>query len=72
MDLGFPGGSAIKNPPASTGDMGLIPGSGRSPGERNGNPLQHSCLGNPRQEEEEPGELQSMGLQRGVQDLGTK
>ena len=37
----------VKNPPANTGDSGLIPGSGRSPGERNGNPLQYSCLGNP-------------------------
>ena len=45
--LGFPGGSVVKNPPASAGDAGLIPGSGRSPGEGNGNPLQYSCLGNP-------------------------
>ena len=37
---GFPGGSAVKNPPANAGDTGLIPGSGRSPVERNGNPLQ--------------------------------
>ena len=44
---GFPGGSAVKNPPANTGDVSLIPGSGRSPGEGNGNPLQCSCLGNP-------------------------
>ena len=35
-----------KNLPASSGDMGLIPGSGRFPGEGNGNPLQYSCLGN--------------------------
>ena len=38
----------VKNPPASAGDVrdsGLIPGSGRSPGEVNGNPLQYSCLG---------------------------
>ena len=34
-----------KNPPANEGDMGLIPGLGRSPGEENGNPLQFSCLG---------------------------
>ena len=34
------------NPPASSGDAGLIPGSGRSPGEGNGNPLQYSCLEN--------------------------
>ena len=45
-----PGGSVAKNPPASagdTGDAGSIPESGRSPGEGNGNPLQHSFLGNP-------------------------
>ena len=45
--LGFPGGSVVNNPPASAGDVGLIPGLGRSPGEKNGNPLQYSCLGNP-------------------------
>ena len=44
---GFPGGSVIKNPPANTGDVGSIPGSGRSPGEGNGNPLQYSYLENP-------------------------
>ena len=38
----------VKNPPASAGDSGLIPGLGGSPGERNGNPLQYSCLENPR------------------------
>ena len=40
----------VKNLPASVGDtrdMGSIPGSGRSPGEGHGNPLQYSCLGNP-------------------------
>ena len=37
----------LKNLPANAGDTGSIPGSGRSPGEANGNPLQHSCLGNP-------------------------
>ena len=40
----------IKNPPPNAGDLrdtGSIPGSGRSPGERNGNPLQYSCLRNP-------------------------
>ena len=37
----------VKNLPANAGDMGLIPGSGRSPGEGNGSPLQYSCLGNP-------------------------
>ena len=47
MILGFPYGSVIKNPPANAGDAGSIPGSGRCPGEGNGNPLQYSCLGNP-------------------------
>ena len=37
----------VKNPPANAGDLGLIPGSGRSPGGRNGNPLQYFCLENP-------------------------
>ena len=36
----------VKNPPANAGNVDLIPGSGRSPGEGNGNPLQYSCLGN--------------------------
>ena len=44
--LGFPGGSVVKKLPANAGHMGSIPRSGRSPGERNGNPLQYSCLGN--------------------------
>ena len=43
----LPGGSVVKNLPANAGDSGSIPGSGRSPGEGNGNPLQYSCLGNP-------------------------
>ena len=37
----------VKNLPAKAGDLGLIPGLGRSPGEGNGNPLQYSCLENP-------------------------
>ena len=36
----------VKNPPANAGDVGLIPGPGRSPGEGNDNPLQYSCLEN--------------------------
>ena len=44
--LGFPGGSEVKNLPANAGDMGSIPGSGRSPGVGNGNPLQNSGLEN--------------------------
>ena len=43
----FPGSSVIKNQPTNTGDAGSISGSGRSPGEGNGNPLQCSCLENP-------------------------
>ena len=39
---------SVKNPPASAGDLDSIPGSGRSPGEGNDNPLQYSCLENPR------------------------
>ena len=46
LNLGFPGGSVVKNPPTNAEDMGSIPGSGRSPGDENGNPLQYSCLDN--------------------------
>ena len=62
--MGFPGSTVVKNLPASAGDIravGLIPGSGRSPGEGNGYPLQYSCLEDPRTDE--PGRLQSMGSQ---------
>ena len=48
--MGFPGDAVVKNLPTSAeeaGDMGLIPGLGRSPGEGNGYPFQYSCLGNP-------------------------
>ena len=47
---GLPGCAVVKNPPASAGnvrDLGLIPGSGRCPGQGNGNPFQYSCLENP-------------------------
>ena len=60
----------VKNLPTNAGDMGSIPGSGRFPGEGNGNPLQYSCLGNPM--DREPGELQSMGSQRIGHNLATK
>ena len=70
MNLGFPGGLVVKNLPTNAGDMGSIPGSGRFPGEGNGNPLQYSCLGNPM--DREPGELQSMGSQRIGHNLATK
>ena len=43
----LPGGSDGKASAYNAGDLGSIPGLGRSPGEGNGNPLQYSCLGNP-------------------------
>ena len=45
--MDFPGGSNGKASACNAGDPGLSPGSGRSPGEGNGNPLQYSCLKNP-------------------------
>ena len=47
IKMGFPGGSDGKVSACNAGDPGLIPGSGRSSGEGNGNPLQYSCLENP-------------------------
>ena len=61
VQLVFPGGSDGKVSASNAGDPGSIPGSGRSPGEGNGIPLQYSCLENFM---EEPGGLQSMGSQR--------
>ena len=46
--LGFPGGSDVKESTCNAGDLGSIPGSGKSPGGGLGNPLQYSCLENPR------------------------
>ena len=43
----FPGGSEVKASASNAGDLGSIPGSGRSPGEGNGKPHQYSCLENP-------------------------
>ena len=45
--MGFPGNSVVKNLLATAGEMGFIPGSGRSPGEGNGYPLLYSWLVNP-------------------------
>ena len=45
--MGFPDGSVVKVSACNVGDLGLTSGSGRSPGEGNGNPLQYSCLENP-------------------------
>ena len=47
MTMGFPCGSVAKNLPANAGNVGLIPGLGRPPGEGNGSTLQYSCQGNP-------------------------
>ena len=58
-ELGLPWWLRGKGSTCSAGDLGTVPGLGRSYGEENGNPLQYSCLENP-----EPGWLQSMGLQR--------
>ena len=66
----FPGGSVLKNPPANAGDVSLIPGSGRSPGEGNGNPLQYSCLGNPM--DRAPWWAPVMRSQRARHDLATQ
>ena len=57
----LPGGSDGKESSCNAGDPGLIPGSGRSPGKGNGDPLHYSCRRIPWIEE--PGGLQSMGLQ---------
>ena len=68
--VGFPDGSVVKNPFANAGESGLIPGSGRSPGVGNGNPLQYSCLGNPM--DRRASGLQSIRSQRVGHDLVTK
>jgi len=60
--MGFPGGSVAKNLPANAGDSGLIPGLGRTPGERNGNPLLY--LAWEIAQTEDPGRVQSIVLQR--------
>ena len=65
----FPGGSEVKASACNAGDLGLIPGLGRSPGEGNGNPLQYSCLENPWTEES--GGLRSTGSQRVGHDWAT-
>ena len=66
----MPGDSGIKNSPVNSGDLGLIPESGRSPGEGNGNPLQYSCLKNSM----DRGAWQAtvIGSQKVRQDLATK
>ena len=60
----FSGGSVVKNAPASAGDSGSVPESGRSPGRGNGSPLEHFAGIIPWSEE--PGGPQSMGLQESL------
>ena len=60
--MSFPGGSVVRNPPANAGDAGSITDPGTSPGEGNGKPLQYYCWEIPWTEE--PGGLQSLGLQK--------
>ena len=67
---GFPGGSEVKASACNAGDLGSIPGSGRSPEEGNGNPLQYSCLENP-MDRGAWWAIQSMGSQRVGHDWAT-
>ena len=63
ISMGFPGGSGVKNPPASAGDAGdqcLIPGSGRFSGGGNGNPVQCSCLENSMDRGAQPATVQGV------------
>ena len=60
--MGFSGGSAGKESACNAGDVGLIPGLGRSPRGRHGNLLQYSCLENPK--DKGPGGLRSVGWPR--------
>ena len=62
INEGFPSGSVLNSPPANAGDMGLIPGLGRSSGEGKGNPLQYSCLENP----------MDRGAQQATQPMGSQ
>ena len=50
LQVTFPGGAEVKASACNVGDLGSVPGLGRSPGEGNGNPLQYSCLENPMDE----------------------
>ena len=62
--MGFPGGSDSKESACNAGDSGLISGSGRSPGEGNGNPLQYSCLENSMDRGGQPTGLQRVRYNR--------
>ena len=69
-NMGFHGGSVVKNLPASAGDVGPVPGVGRPLGEANGSPLQYSCLGNSMDKGAWQGTVPV--VTRVGQDLGTK
>ena len=66
--MGFPGGSVVKTPPVNAAEMGSIPGSGRSLGGGNGNPLQYSCPENSMDRQA----WQATGLQGVRHDLVTE
>ena len=66
----YPCGLDGKISTCNEGELGSVPGSKRSPGEGNGNPLQYSCLENPI--DMEPGSLQVQGVERIGHDLATK
>ena len=61
----------VKNLPANAGDTGSVPEQGRSLGERNGNPLQYSCLGNP-MDRKSPAGYDPRGCKRVGRDLAPK
>ena len=67
---GFPGASVSKESASNAGDLSSIPGSGRSPGEGNGNLLQYSCLGNPM--DRGPRRATGHGVARVGQDIAMK
>ena len=70
--LHFTGGSDGKESACNAGDLGLIPGLGRSSGGRHGNPLQYSCLENPHGQRSLAGYIQYMGLQTVAHNCVTK
>ena len=71
MNQGFPGSSVGKESARNVGDLGSVPGLGRSPGGGHGNPCQYSCQENPHGQRS-LGWLQSKGLQRVGHDSATK
>ena len=71
MNQGFPGSSVSKESACNVGDLGSVPGLGRSPGGGHGNPHQYSCQENPHGQRSLGG-LQSMGSQGVGQDSATK